>query len=349
MTGVQTCALPILAPGWNLGNTFDAEPNETSWGNPETTQAMVQTVQAAGFHTMRIPVTWTSHIGAAPTYTIDPAWMAKVQQVATWANEAGLYAIVNIHHDSDGEWILFEDDSGNALPQAQQTQIATEIGLVWTQIATAFKSYGDHLIFECFNEPHGSVNGYGGGDAVSRTLLNTYLVSCMNAIRGTGGNNATRYVMIQGEGASSAQVAIQAVVDPDKDPNVLFSVHDYFPYDFCGGGGATTWGSGSDYSDMSGAVQPIPTWLPSTEGIVEGEWGSVQEDELSSRVAHATAWVQDTVVAGMAPIVWDDGGDYMLLNRNSNPPSWQYPTIVAAIMAGYKAGTAPGATYATGP
>jgi endoglucanase len=338
-----------MAPGWNLGNTFDADPNETSWGNPETTQAMIQAVHAAGFNTMRIPVTWTDHIGAAPAYTIDPAWMAKVQQVATWANEAGMVAIVNTHHDADGQWILFDDGNGNALPLAQQTQIATEIGAVWTQIATAFQSYGNHLIFECFNEPHGSVNGYGGGNAQARALLNTYLVSCMNAIRGTGGNNGARYVMVQGEGAAAVQVSIQAVVVPNNDPNVLFSVHDYFPYSFCGGGGSTTWGAASDYSDMSGALQQIPTWLPPTEGIVMGEWGSVQGDDLNSRAMHGTAFVQDSVVAGMAPVVWDDGGNYVLLDRNSNQPSWQYPTIVAGIMAGYKAGSAPGATYAQSP
>ena len=337
-----------MAPGWNLGNTFDAEPNETSWGNPETTQAMVQAVHTAGFNTMRIPVTWTNHIGPAPTYTVDPAWMAKVVQVATWANEAGLYAIVNTHHDSDaGGFILF-DVNGNPISDAQQTQLTTEIGLLWTQIATTFKSFGDHLIFECFNEPGGN-NQYGGGDAFGQGLLNKYLASCMSAIRGTGGNNATRYVMVQGEGASAIQSSIQAVVIPNNDPNVLFSVHDYLPYDFCGGGGATTWGSGSDYSGMAGAVKAIPTWLPPTMGIVLGEWGSVQGDDVSSRVAHATAWAQDTTVAGIAPVVWDDGGNYVLLNRNSNPPSWQYPTIVAGIMAGHTAGLAPGATYATGP
>jgi len=39
-------------------------------------------------------------------------------------------------------------------------------------------------MFECFNEPSG-----GGTD------LNDYLVACVNAIRGTGGANATRVVM----------------------------------------------------------------------------------------------------------------------------------------------------------
>jgi endoglucanase len=340
-----------MAPGWNLGNTFDADPTETSWGNPETTQTIVQAVHDAGFNTMRIPVTWTDHIGAAPTYTIDPAWMAKVQQVATWANDAGMYAIVNTHHDADGQWILFDDPgtSTTSLSAANQAQITAEITAVWTQIATAFASYGDHLILECFNEPHGNVNGYGGGDAPSRAILNAYLAACMNAIRGTGGNNATRYVMIQGLGAAAAQVSIQAVVVPNDDPNVLFSVHDYFPWAFASAM-TTTWGTvASDYTDMSGSLDQVVSWLPPTQGIVMGEWGSVSADELSSRVAHAGAYAQDITKAGMCPIVWDDGGDFVLLDRTSSPPSWQYPTILSAMIAGYHTGAAPGAVYATFP
>jgi endoglucanase len=340
-----------MAPGWNLGNTFDADPSETSWGNPETTQAMIQAVHAAGFNTVRIPVTWTDHIGAAPAYTIDPAWMAKVQQVATWVNAAGMYAIVNTHHDADGQWILFDDPGANttSLSAANQAQITTEIGAVWTQIAAAFQSYGDHLVLECFNEPHGNVNGYGGGDAPSRTILNAYLAACMKAIRGTGGNNATRYVMIQGLGAAAVQVSIQAVKIPNDDPNVLFSVHSYFPWPFASGS-TTTWGTvASDYTDMSGNLDQILGWLPPTEGIVMGEWGSIKADDLSSRVAHAAAYAQDITKAGMCPIVWDDGGDFVLLNRTSNPPSWQYPTILSAMIKGYQAGAAPGAGYAPFP
>ncbi|HEX3855241.1 MAG TPA: glycoside hydrolase family 5 protein [Polyangiaceae bacterium] len=336
-----------MSPGWNLGNTFDADPKETSWGNPETTQAMIQTVKAAGFNTMRIPVTWTDHIGAGPDYTIDPAWMAKVQQVATWANAAGMYAIVNTHHDADGQWILFNDPGSQTLSADKQAQITAEISAVWTQIANAFQSYGDHLIFECFNEPHGDVNGYGGGDASARAILNSYLEACMGAIRGTDGNNARRYVMVQGLGAAAAEVSTKSVVIPNNDPDILFSVHNYFPWAFASGS-TTTWGNGaSDYSDLSGSVEQILSWLPPSEGIVMGEWGSISADDLSSRVAHAGAYAQDITKAGMCPIWWDDGGDFVLLNRQSNPPSWQYPTILSALMTGYQAGAAPGATYAT--
>jgi len=336
-----------MAPGWNLGNTFDANPTETSWGNPETTQAMIQAVHAAGFNTIRIPVTWTDHIGGAPAYTVDSAWMAKVKQVATWANDAGMYAIVNTHHDADGQWILFNDPGSNTLSADHQTQITAEISALWTQIATAFNSYGDHLILECFNEP-GGINQYSGGDGPSRAILNSYLAACMNAIRGTSGNNATRYVMVQGIGAGATEVSIKAVVIPNNDPNVLFSVHNYFPWSFASAS-TTTWGSAGDYTDMSNMLKQVLSWLPPTQGIVMGEWGSVSGDQLSSRVTYASAYAQDMTKAGMCPVVWDDGGDFVLLDRGANPPSWKYPTILSALIAGYKAGAAPGATYAQSP
>jgi endoglucanase len=340
-----------MAPGWNLGNTFDAQPTETSWGNPETTQAMVQAVQAEGFNTMRIPVTWTDHIGPAPTYTIDPAWMAKVQQVATWANQAGMYAIVNTHHDSDGEWILFTDPgtTTTSLSPANQSQVTAEVTAVWTQIAQAFKSYGDHLILECFNEPHGNVNPYSGGDAAEQAILNGYLAACMNAIRGTGGNNATRYVMVQPIGASPVQAGVQALVVPNNDPNVVISIHTYYPTPFSLNASPNTWGTvAGDYTAMSASLQQILGWFP-TQGVVIGEWGSIGTDDLASRVAHAGAYAQDVTKTGMCPVWWDDGSNFELLDRMANPLAWKYPTIASAIITGAKAGAAPGATYAPFP
>jgi endoglucanase len=340
-----------MAPGWNLGNTFDASPNETSWGNPETTQAMIQAVQTAGFNTMRIPVTWTDHIGAAPSYTIDPAWMAKVQQVATWATQAGMYAIVNTHHDADLQWVLFTDPgtTTTSLSSANQAQVTAEVTAVWTQIATAFQAFGDHLIFECFNEPHGNVNAYSGGNAAEQAILNSYLSACLGAIRGTGGNNATRYVMIQPLGASPVKTGVQALAIPSSDPNILISLHTYYPNGFSLKANPTTWGTTSaDYTSMGTSLDQIRGWLP-TQAIVIGEWGSMSTDQLSSRVAHAGAYAQDVRKAGMCPVWWDDGGNFALLNRKASPLSWSYPTIVSAIMSGVAAGAAPGATYAPFP
>jgi endoglucanase len=327
--------------GWNLGNSFDASPNETSWGNPATTAAMVQAVKAAGFKTMRVPVTWTDHFGGAPNYTVDSAWLGRVEQVVKWVLDAGMYAVVNTHHDADEQWILFTS--------AVQADTTVKISALWKQVATRFKDYGDHLILETFNEPHGPVNAYTGGNAEQQTVLNAYIAAALAAIRGTGGNNAVRPVMIQPHGASPYQSGIKALTIPN-DPNLIISLHTYYPTGFSLDASPTTWGTtAKDYTDMAASLDQILGWLPN-RAIVIGEWGSVAADQLDSRVKHAKAYAQDVVRRGMCPIWWDNGGtDFGLLDRKANPPSWKYPTIVSALIDGAKAGAAPGAVDATMP
>jgi hypothetical protein len=41
-------AVNLMAPGWNLGNSFDAIPNETSWGNPTPSQSLIKAVGEYG-------------------------------------------------------------------------------------------------------------------------------------------------------------------------------------------------------------------------------------------------------------------------------------------------------------
>lgn len=44
-----------MSPGWNLGNTLDAIPNEGSWNNPPVVEKTFDDVKAAGFKSVRIP------------------------------------------------------------------------------------------------------------------------------------------------------------------------------------------------------------------------------------------------------------------------------------------------------
>jgi endoglucanase len=330
-----------MGAGWNLGNTFDAAPNETSWGNPETTQGMILAVKDAGFKTIRVPVTWTDHIGTAPDFTIDRAWMDKVERVVKWILDAGMYAIVNTHHDADEQWIL--------LTTAAQPQVNVKVAAVWQQIATRFASYDDHLIFETFNEPHGPVNPYDGGSPEQQSVLNTYIATALAAIRATGGNNATRAVMIQPHGASPVAAGINAL-DVPNDPNLLISIHTYYPTGFSFGPTPTTWGTtDAEYTEMGASLDQIAAWLPG-RAIVIGEWGSVSGAQLDSRVRHAKAYAHDVVRRGMCPVWWDNGGtDFGILNRQANPPAWSYATVMSALIEGAKAGAMPGAVDATKP
>ncbi len=331
-----------MAPGWNLGNSFDGTPLVTSYGNPAPNQTLINAVKAAGFNTMRIPVTWTAHIGAAPSYTIDAAWMAQVVQTAQWAVDAGLYAFVNTHHEADGNggWVSFPATAAAA-------SVATEVTAVWTQIATAFQGFSSKLMFECFNEPN---EAGGGNTAQAQADLNLYLAACVNAIRNTGGANATRVVMIQPVGASPSQSGINAMLQASiiSDPNLIVSIHTYYPTNF---GLSTTpyaWGSSADYTNMANSVTQLRGWLPNW-GVVIGEWGSEGAQATANRAAHALAYSQDTTTAGMCPIWWDNGGSgngsYAIFNRTTGAET--FPTIVNAIITGTEQGLATPNTYAT--
>ena len=72
--------------GWNLGNTMDstnssamkkAKPSvwETAWGNPVTSEELIDTVIARGFNVVRIPVSWVDHILPGPEHTIEEKWI----------------------------------------------------------------------------------------------------------------------------------------------------------------------------------------------------------------------------------------------------------------------------------
>jgi endoglucanase len=324
--------------GWNLGNTMDGSGTETGWGQPVTTQAMLDCVAKQGFKTLREPVTWSSHFGGAPTYTIDASFMARVAAIANYALNDSMYVIVNTHHDG---WYNL------GATGAAATTVQAEVVAIWTQIANEFKNYSDYLIFEIFNEPNaGAANQYGGGDATSRANLAAYQTAAVAAIRATGGNNATRMIMLQGISASPIAASVATI--PIPDANILVSIHTYDPGGFSMNCSPTTWGTSSDSSEVRNSLTSEQNMV-ATKGkvAVVGEWGSEACDVTASRATHAYYYAQQCRLHAMVPIWWDDGGTmegsngYGILDRRSTPPSWAFPTIAQALVNGANSATFP--------
>ena len=150
LTGPQLVA--DMGAGWNLGNTLEANidgiPSETAWGNPVVTPALIDRVAASGFKTIRIPVSYLRKIGSAPNYSIDAAWLNRIQQVVDYAYNRGLYVLINMHSDGyktiGGSWLICD--------AANQTAIRDKYQKVWQQIATRFANYDQRLILESMNE-----------------------------------------------------------------------------------------------------------------------------------------------------------------------------------------------------
>ncbi|MDG4830075.1 cellulase family glycosylhydrolase [Solwaraspora sp. WMMD1047] len=217
--GNAMAAVAAMQPGWNLGNSFDAVgADETAWGNPVVTQALIRNVKAQGFKSIRIPVTWSNHHGPAPTYTIDAAWLNRVKEVVNWALAEDLYVMVNLHHDS-WQWI-------NTMP-TDRTTVLARYNALWTQLAAAFRDASPKLTLESVNEPQFTGSS---GDAQNAQLLHELNTSFHRIVRASGGGNATRLLVLPTLHTSSEQARINELVttlDQLDDPNLIATVHFY--------------------------------------------------------------------------------------------------------------------------
>ncbi|MFC0626283.1 cellulase family glycosylhydrolase [Kribbella deserti] len=212
-------AVAAMQPGWNLGNTLDSTgSDETSWGNPRITETLLDNVKAQGFKSIRIPVTWSAHVGPAPNHTIEAAYLNRVKEVVGWAMARGLYVMINLHHDS---WQWIRD-----MP-ADRTGVLSRYNAIWTQLAEAFKSFGPKLTFESVNEPQFTGSS---GQAQDVQLLHELNTSFRDIVRQSGGNNATRLLVLPTLHTSSDQALLDALatsIAGYNDKNLIATVHFY--------------------------------------------------------------------------------------------------------------------------
>ncbi|MEJ8306110.1 cellulase family glycosylhydrolase [Saccharibacillus sacchari] len=210
-----------MQPGWNLGNSLDSVgADETAWGNPKVTKELIQKIAAQGYKSIRIPVTWDSHIGGAPNYTIDAAYMNRVKEVTQWALDANLYVMINVHHDS---WVWLSKMENN------HDQTLARYNAAWTQIANAFKNSSNKLMFESVNEPR-FTDGGTTDEGKQQALLNELNDSFRNIVRASGGGNTTRPLVISTLEASPSQTRMTATynaISKWNDPNIIATVHYY--------------------------------------------------------------------------------------------------------------------------
>ncbi len=320
--------------GWNLGNTFDATaPNgtpadaspkkfATAWGNPEPTEELIETVNNAGFNTIRIPTTWYQHLTydeANDFYEINPEWLDYVRQTVDWAYERDMFIILNVHHE---EWVnqaVFTDET---LAEAQN-----KLSDIWTQVAEEFKDYDQHLIFEGMNEPRQTGNsavsewGNGGEDGgYTWNYINTLNETFVDTIRANGSSaNNERLLMIPGYCATTDVQTLNAIEIPENAGNIAISTHAYSPYFFTMDTseyschefpGKSGWGEDYEY-----ALDTLFTNLKSVSDskgvpIVMGEFSASNFHNTESRVNWAKCYLTEAKEAGIPCVLWDNNNEY---------------------------------------
>lgn len=330
-----------LGIGWNLGNTLDAVKekatipvsptiSETSWGNPKTSQHMIQVVKDAGFNVLRVPTTWYTHMGAGPDYTIDPAWMDRVQEVVDYGISLDMYVILNLHHE---DW--------HFPSYANLDAAKAELTAVWGQIAERFANYDEHLIFEGLNEPRmkGTDAEWTGGTPESRDVVNQLDAAFVEKIRSCGGNNPNRILMVPTYAACTVPEALSEFKVP-QDDKVIVSIHAYSPYNFALSDNAGYTRYEESYAtELANLMNTLDqTFLQKGVPVVIGEFGARNKDNTADRAAWATAFVKAAEEKGIPCVWWDNGAftgsgeNFGLLKRVQF--TWEYPDIVNALMTG---------------
>lgn len=335
-------ATRLMGNGINLGNTLEACDNnvgiktntplsyETHWGQPKTTQAMIDGMKAAGFDTIRIPVAWmtnATHLYEGD-YTIDADYMDRVEEVVRYARKAGMYVIVNDHWD--GGWYgMFGSESAETRALAMEAYKG-----MWQQIAERFRDYSDYLIFESANEELGtrfdensalycsdSVVTYLNDDE-RYALTNEINQTFVDVVRATGGNNATRFLLIAGYGTNIDQTCDDRFQMPKDtaDSKLMVSVHYYDPWSYCGASSAasaTKWGKVSDYEYMDQQLAKMTKFTEAGYGVVIGEYGALPcSDGLKDNtLAYHTAFLDACTKYNLTNCLWDCSGLYKRVSQ----------------------------------
>ena len=323
--------------GWNLGNTFDCfgtwkeieTPDDqiSMWGNAVPTEEMVVTIQKYGFKTVRFPVTWMNFMDSSGK--VDSEWMKRVKEVVDWIIDAGMYCILNVHHDGvAGNW-LSEGAS-------QKDKYVT----LWKQIATEFKSYDDHLVLESMNEVE-----YKKGSDFDFTTLHTLTQAFVDTVRGTGGNNAERLLLISGMNTNLEQTCSSGYKMPtDKANKLAISIHYYLPPQFTVESDKepwtwtddqgevheitplTKWGTESDYKEMVTNFETMKkAFADKGIPVILGEVGVLTEESKDKASIREFLYAQYSFAAaydGFMSVLWDTSkntaGDMNFYNRETD-------------------------------
>ncbi len=279
-----------LGRGINLGNTLEP-PYEGGWNNPPAEERYFDAYKEAGFSTVRIPVRWDKHTAATAPYTIQNSWLDRVEEVADWGLERGMFVIINAHHE---EWLKSNYESADTLAR---------FVAIWRQVAERFKDKSDSLLFEIINEPYGMTIEQ--VDELNDTILKVIRES-----------NPTRIVIYSGYRWSNSEELMQARI-PD-DPYIMGYFHSYNPWSFAGQGNGT-WGTLSDRNQIRDKFQTVGQWARDHGvSIMISEFGAMNGCEFNSRMQHYFVYVQNSLRQHIPFMAWDDGGQFCILCRSSN-------------------------------
>lgn len=306
----STLADVQIGHGVNLGNMLEA-PREGAWGQT-VHEDYFPIIRQAGFTVVRVPIRWDTHVSRAPDYTIDPAFLSRIDWVVDQAKKNNLKAILDYHNDP----ALMHDPVANT----------DRFIAIWKQIAAHYQGEPSSILFELLNEPNGALNAVYWNDLLGKTLT---------AVRAT---NPTRTVVI-GPAWWNNIDTLPKLVLPDNDRHILVTVHFYDPMSFTHQGAdwvkgsekwlGNTWqGTDAEKQAVTQAFDQAADWgKVHQRPIFLGEFGAYSKGDMDSR-ARWTAFVARTAEAhGFSWAYWEFCSGFGVYDPQAH--AWRQPLLDA--------------------
>lgn len=316
-----------MNPGWNLGNTFDASGDETSWGNPVVTEAFIQSLVDQGFRSIRIPITWNHRLDS--DYTIQPEFLNRIEEVINWSLDAGLYVMINLHHDTN--WIIRMAD--------HYDETMKKYRALWEQISAHFAQYPLELSFESINEPRFDED-WNRDTPQYFQMLEDLNLAFHEIVRGSGGNNGTRPLVLSTMTGSPAQPRLDELyktIEKLQDDHIIATVHYYGFYPFSINLGVPRFDEQTRLDIVGTFDRVYQKFVAQGIPVIIGEFGllgfdlsvdMIQRGEILKYFEYVSYYAKEKQLTLM---LWDNGQHY-----DREAFTWKNPEIFEVLKAGWE-------------
>lgn len=314
-----------MGAGWNLGNTMDGHtgftPGETLWQPALTTQELIDSIHNLGFNTVRIPVTWGTMIDDENDYSINEAWISRVQDIADYCIAQDMYVIINIHHDGA------EQNGWLRIGAEDLTSVYEKYEAVWKNIAEYFKDYDEHLIFESMNEVTGPDSTKEGMIKDTQVIMEMNQIF-VDTVRATGSNNAQRWLSVPGrytniDAMTEEEIGFELPKDT-VEHRIFASIHYYdWKFGMVETQEVTTF-SETQLAELKTYFDKVVTRFTS-QGIpvILGEYGCINKNNSVERAYHTEGLTRICQLDGVVACYWDQGW----YDRTQTEPDYSYTLV----------------------
>ena len=197
-----------LGAGINLNATLDGLN-----GNEPLKPGTIKKIAKAGFKSVRIPILWAAYTGEKAPYTIDPAFLQKVDAVVDECIANGLAVILDNHYYP---LISFGFSPRDLSYQDNIDRLYS----IWEQLSAHYKDYSDEMLyFGLLNEP---------SLEMAPALWNEIIASCVKIIR----HDNPGKTLTAGTPSLGQHWTIGLLDFPADEWNIIVDAHYYLPQTF---------------------------------------------------------------------------------------------------------------------